>query len=335
MVSRVVIGQRLHQTATSWREICRLLNTWIPFAESDEIDFTPYPLSALLAVSRKLDLPLTSLVPELANLTGQGAVAEPATTDSAEIDMTEFDVAETGTEAATPEPGTATWDSSSLESRSMIVLTALAHAACPLEATDIAQALGVPLAEVTETLEHLLRHPRFAGPLRLRPVPPDLYELGPRVDLLDSDQLLMLKTMDVARDGMTVLEATVLRAAIDIRYYVDSRSITGFLNENREVADRLVRRGYLQPPALSDAYIIDPDVINSLRTPDGDYLTYQRVRSPQRSEPGYEMYARAKENAFPLRRVSDEPVNSRTRPSDTGTGEDSSLSIVPDQNTPP
>jgi hypothetical protein len=344
MVSRAVIGQRLHQTATSWREICQLLNTWIPFADSDQIDFTPYPLSALLAVSRKLDLPLATLVPEIAALTGQETVAETATaatelTDGhmsdvmCEVDMTEFDVAETGTEATGPGLDIPAWESSSLDHRSMTVLTALAHAACPLGATEIAQALGVALAQVTEALEHLLRHPQLAGPLRLRPVPPDLYELKARVDLLDSDQLLMLKTMDVARDGMTVIEATALRAAIDHCHHFSLTSITDFLNKNREVADRLVCRGYLQPPALTDAYIIDPDVINSLRIPIN--REYERVRSPQRSDPAYEEFASDEANAFPLRHVSYEPVSSGTRQPPSDSDHDSSLSAPLGQDTPP
>lgn len=349
-VSRAVIGQRLHQTATSWRQICQLLDTQIPFAEADDIDFSPYPPSALLAVSRRLDLPLATLVPELAALFHpQTTAPDPTDNNSARADMAPSDVAETGTDAG---PGPAAWESSSLDQRGMTVLTAFAHAACPLGATELAQALTVPLAEVTVVVEHLLQHPQLAGPLRLRPVPPDLYELRPRVDLLDSDQLLMLKTMQISGDGMTVVEATVLRAAVDIDqdYLTKRYDISGFLRDNPEVADRLVRLGYLQPPALTDAYIVDPDVLNSLRSarvrrPDRE-PHFEHVRSPQRTEPGNSEYASRAENAFPLRHVSYEPLHSRHHhPSATASDDgaepsadadqDSSHSASPAQDTPP
>lgn len=359
MVSRALIGQRLHQTASSWRQICQLLNTSIPFPDSDEIDFTPYPLSALLTVSRRLELPLTTLVPELTAITqghpssatsldtaGSRAVAggntknrtetgtsaaETAATETA-TEMAEFDRTDFGTTdfdagaaGATPtrtEGDVGAWDSCSPDQRGMRVLTALAHAACPLDATDIAQALNVPLAEVSATLDHLVRHPHLTGPLTLRPVPPDLHELRPRVDLLDEDQLLMLKSMNIARDGMTAHEATVLRAALDLKYCFGSGSITGYLTEHFDTAYKLMSLGYLQPPGLTDAYIIDPDVINSQRSPHPEGGQYARLRSPQRSEPGYDEFREPDENSFPLRSAGFEPVSRSTPQHGTGTGPD-------------
>ncbi|TMR40893.1 hypothetical protein [Actinomadura geliboluensis] len=399
-VSRAVIGRRLHQTATTWDEICRLLNTSIPFAQADQIDFTPYPLATLLAVSRKLDLPLTTLVPELKALIEQEnapataatitvtsaatsaaqrdreaqppargrpaidmAAFDMAASDVAASDVAASDVAVTGgdasdvavtggdasaTDTAPSDSRAALWDSSSLDQRGMIVLTALAHAACPLDATAIAQALDVPLADTTQTLAHLLRHPHLGGPMRLRPVPPDLYELRPRVDLVDSDQLLMLKTMDASRDGMTAPEALALRAAIDLDHPSGNSDITAFLNEHPQAAARLVRRGYLQPPALTDDFIVDPDVINSLRRPSSaEEEAFLRVRSPQRSDPGNDPYGTDESNAFPLRPVGYEALSSRTpatsdpatsdpATSDPGSGTepDSSGTCSPGEDTP-
>ncbi|WP_375020026.1 helix-turn-helix domain-containing protein [Actinomadura sp. 21ATH] len=351
-----MIGQRLHQTATSWATICQLLNTWIPFDGTDDIDLSPFPLSAIVAVSRALDLPVTTLVPELAALTGQEATTKDTAesdigeSDAAESDMSGFDRAADDASAAAAE--TATWESGSLEHRGMLVLTALAHAPCPLGATEIAQALDVPLAQATEALEHLLQHHRHPGPLRLRPVSPGRYQLQPRADLLNPDQLLMLRSMDTARDGMTVTEATVLRAALNVSHDPSPLSITGFLQQNPKVADRLVRLGYLQPPALSATYFVDPDVINSLRTPAASSThnragpVYRRVSSKQRTEPERRLPQGAALGEFPYRHHSYEAISSPASPQDSipglkadftpihGNDGDDPSSTAPDQEPP-
>lgn len=60
MEARILIEQRLHQTATSWRELQELLGI-----HRRNFNLLQLPVQALLDLAQRLDLPLTVLLPQL------------------------------------------------------------------------------------------------------------------------------------------------------------------------------------------------------------------------------------------------------------------------------
>lgn len=70
----------------------------------------------------------------------------------------------------------------------LAVLTALAHARTPLSIDELAQALTWSLSRVQGALNYAQHHPRLAGPLALRQVPPQTFTVTPRLDILAAGQ---------------------------------------------------------------------------------------------------------------------------------------------------
>jgi hypothetical protein len=138
----------------------------------------------LLEIARRLDMHPADLVPELGPLLSSRR--EPAAGNSG--------------------PG--------LRADALTVLTALATAAVPLTADQLARALGWQLPRAAAAITAARDDPGLAGPLAVRRIPPGAWTLSPRLDTLTVAQRRALR--DTA-GGAAILEegqARVLLTAL-------------------------------------------------------------------------------------------------------------------------
>lgn len=243
------IAQRMHASATSWREICELLGVHhdlmfgllseSPANTNDDV-LAELPLNATIDVARRLDLPLVDLVPQLKQEITPQTPTEP---DEADTDA-------------------------------LAVLSALAHAHSPLSKADLSNILDWPLRRVSAGLRQIEQRPYLAGPYALHSVAPRHFDLHPRLDILTTDQHEAARDATGTLDGLTVQEATLLRIALTNECWPttedsqeDSPLYDEYVAANPDLVTALCRRGLLHADGrgTGNGYnSIDREVWNSI-----------------------------------------------------------------------
>ncbi|MEV5576909.1 hypothetical protein AB0L06_43390 [Spirillospora sp. NPDC052269] len=183
-----LVEQRMHARGVSWTQITTTLGVHAPLTPRRPANTTPpyplhfgdVPLNVIVALAQLLDLPVQAFLPEPDPVPHHGdqPPTDPATTTTA------------------PD--------------AVIVIAALAHAAIPLAADALADALGWPHDRLTAAVTHLRTHPHLAAAHALDGTLTSRLSVHLRLDLLTADQHNALRDAPSTQNGLTVRQAATL-----------------------------------------------------------------------------------------------------------------------------
>lgn len=186
-----LIEQRMHARGVSWTQITTTLGVHAPLPPQRPAFAPPYPLhlgdvplNVIIALAHLLDLPVQAFLPEPDPL--------PHHDDQPPTNTTTTDPTTTSVPDA------------------VIVIAALAHAATPLTADTLADALDWPHDRLTAAVNHLHTHPDLAGPHALDGTLTSRLSVHLRLDLLTADQHNALRDARSTQQGLTVRQAATL-----------------------------------------------------------------------------------------------------------------------------
>jgi hypothetical protein len=206
------------------------------------------PVSVLIELARQLDLHPADLIGELEPVltNRRQPTDEPATTGDAATDA-------------------------------LTVLGALAHARSPLTADELATALHWQLQRVQDALDHAAAQPAIGGPMALRRVPPRMFTITPRHDILAPAQRKALTAAAGFREELTSDEATILAAALTSGNGPD---YADFRTPYAHAENVLKQAGLLQCYNGPHHAEPSPDVLFSLRLAGDADIAHERGELP-------------------------------------------------------